>query len=289
MGELTPLAVLLPAGFAGLVAIGATVAIERLGGRIGGLLATLPTTIVPASIGIAVAAPTVDETRAALYAVPGAMLINVGFLWLWRALPPRLPAWSLRGRLAAMTAGSLACWFVGAWALVHALAFVSTRGPRALEAAGWGGTAAMVVFGVLACRSTPPAPRGTPRVGVPPGQPLVAPQQRERAREVRARRWDEEGAIAHRPNRLVVAAYPSSASASAAASKAGHIRSENHSRASAICHSRKPAERCGSPPVRSTRSTGGRPPVQSAAEKAAAEPPLPPSASAAARISSRPS
>jgi len=167
VGELTPLAVLLPAGFAGLVAIGATVAIERLGGRIGGLLATLPTTIVPASIGIAVAAPTVDETRAALYAVPGAMLINVGFLWLWRALPPRLPAWSLRGRLAAMTAGSLACWFVGAWALVHALAFVSTRGPRALEAAGWGGTAAMVVFGVLACRSNPPAPRGTHRVGVP--------------------------------------------------------------------------------------------------------------------------
>ena len=40
------------AAFAGLVAVGVTVAIERLGGRVGGLLGTLPTTIVPASLGI---------------------------------------------------------------------------------------------------------------------------------------------------------------------------------------------------------------------------------------------
>ena len=37
--------------FAALVAIGATVAIERLGGRIGGVLGSIPTTIVPASLG----------------------------------------------------------------------------------------------------------------------------------------------------------------------------------------------------------------------------------------------
>ena len=37
--------------FAALVAIGATVAIERLGGRLGGVLGSIPTTIVPASLG----------------------------------------------------------------------------------------------------------------------------------------------------------------------------------------------------------------------------------------------
>ena len=36
--------------FAGVVAVGATVALERFGGVLG-ILATIPTTIVPASIG----------------------------------------------------------------------------------------------------------------------------------------------------------------------------------------------------------------------------------------------
>ena len=37
--------------FAGLVAIGVTLAIEKFGGRTGGLIGTMPSTIVPASIG----------------------------------------------------------------------------------------------------------------------------------------------------------------------------------------------------------------------------------------------
>jgi len=162
---LTPSDVLLPGFFAGVVAVGATVAIERLGGRIGGLLATIPTTIVPASIGIAAESGSVASTRAALYAIPAGMLLNVGFLWLWRALPPRLPSWSLRGRLAAMTAGSLAAWFLGAFALVVAFDRVADAGPGALVIAGWGGTVAMIVVGVAACLSNPPAPRGHRKVG----------------------------------------------------------------------------------------------------------------------------
>ena len=37
--------------FAALVAVAATVAIERLGGRLGGVIGSIPTTIVPASLG----------------------------------------------------------------------------------------------------------------------------------------------------------------------------------------------------------------------------------------------
>ena len=44
--------ILLSAVFAGLVAIAVTVAIERWGGVIGGILGTLPTTIIPAAIGM---------------------------------------------------------------------------------------------------------------------------------------------------------------------------------------------------------------------------------------------
>jgi len=38
--------------FAGLVAVAVTRAIEKLGGTAGGILATLPTTVVPASLGM---------------------------------------------------------------------------------------------------------------------------------------------------------------------------------------------------------------------------------------------
>ena len=72
---------------AGLVAILATVFIERLGGAIGGII-TLPTTIVPASIGIwiGVNGDTVSFT-AAMSMVPIGMLLNVLFLGSWRILP----------------------------------------------------------------------------------------------------------------------------------------------------------------------------------------------------------
>ena len=47
--------VLLSALFAGIVATAVTVAIEKWGGLVGGLLGTVPSTIVPAGIGMYVA------------------------------------------------------------------------------------------------------------------------------------------------------------------------------------------------------------------------------------------
>ena len=44
--------ILLSALFAGIVATLVTIAIEKLGGRTGGVLATIPTTIVPAALGM---------------------------------------------------------------------------------------------------------------------------------------------------------------------------------------------------------------------------------------------
>jgi hypothetical protein len=152
--------VLLSAGLAGLVAIGATVAIERLGGRRGGLLSTLPTTIVPAALGLAAE---LDDPafRAAMYTTPAGMLVNAAFLWSWRALPPRLRTASLRLRLGLMVTVSL-----GIWATAASLSFVVlTRVPEVLLAAqACVLSAALFGVGVLANRRAPPAPKGDNRV-----------------------------------------------------------------------------------------------------------------------------
>lgn len=161
----------LPAGlFAGVVAVLATVAIERWGGRLGGILGTLPTTIVPASLGV-LAAGGDDALRAAMWATPAGMLLNALFLWSWRAGPRLLPAaWPLGRRLSAMIALSLGVWF--------ALALLTVRAAGAWTGAGaplWAfgalATACIALAGTLACLRNPPAPRGHRRV--PPGALLL--------------------------------------------------------------------------------------------------------------------
>ena len=72
---------------AGIVAILATVFIERRGGAIDGII-TLPTTIVPASIGIWIGVNgEIVSFTAAMSMVPIGMLLNVLFLGSWRILP----------------------------------------------------------------------------------------------------------------------------------------------------------------------------------------------------------
>jgi len=157
------LAYLLPGALAAVVAIAVTVAIERWGGRVGGLLGTLPTTIVPASLGIAIQTDDAGLAQA-MYAVPAGMLLNALFLWLWRAVPPRLPALALKPRLALMTAVSLTAWFVGAAGVTAGLGALGDS-LATLRWAALGCTAAILVIGALACLRTRPAPKGSRRVG----------------------------------------------------------------------------------------------------------------------------
>ncbi|MFL2962833.1 MAG: hypothetical protein ACJZ46_01145 [Candidatus Thalassarchaeaceae archaeon] len=72
--------------FAGFVAIAVTLLIEKYGGAIGGILGTIPTTIVPAAAGIALASNNSD-LNTSLAIVPAGMLINGLFLVNWRILP----------------------------------------------------------------------------------------------------------------------------------------------------------------------------------------------------------
>ena len=156
---------LLSALLAGGVAIAATVAIERFGGRLGGLLATLPTTIIVAASGIFAASSSSTDFRAAMDITPAGMLLDAGFLWLWGVVPMRLPErWSLGRRLAAMTALSLGAWFLGALAVVLATGALQASQLLPLWIVGWGTTAAIALAGILACWRPRPAPRGRRRV-----------------------------------------------------------------------------------------------------------------------------
>lgn len=149
---------------AGLVAIGVTVAIERFGGVVGGLIATLPTTIVPASWAMFSSAPDPAVFRDAIFFAPAGMLLNAGFLWLWRVLPQRLPNRSLGVRLTLMVTLTLGAWLVAAVGLVIGVDAARTAGLPTLVV-GLGATATMLVAGVWACWHHVPAPRGARQVG----------------------------------------------------------------------------------------------------------------------------
>ena len=113
--------VFLSAFFSGIVAILATVAIERLGGKYGGILASIPTTIIPASIGFWLTAESQSDFQDSLYIVPVGMLINALFLLLWRVIPPKLPNIGLKSQLSLMALIGLSGWAICAALCIGAL------------------------------------------------------------------------------------------------------------------------------------------------------------------------
>ncbi len=154
----------LSALFAGLVAVGVTLAIERWGGVVGGVIGTLPSTIVPASLGIHAASPDPAAFTAALAAAPAAMLLNALFLYLWRVLPPRLPGRSLGVQLGLMTGIGLTLWGLAAAGMVVGVDAYRARSGD-MRALGGLLTATILVVGVAATWRAHPAPAGRRPVG----------------------------------------------------------------------------------------------------------------------------
>ena len=137
--------------FAGVVAIGATVALERFGGVLGGILAAIPTTIVPASIGFWLNSDG-PGFRAALYSVPLGMLLNAVFLHVWRWLPSKVSRLDPGKQLVTMVLSSLLVWLCCALFTVVVLDIFSW-------ALAWIGFAALIVqfvYGRLGARMVQP-------------------------------------------------------------------------------------------------------------------------------------
>ena len=151
--------------FAAVVAILATVAIERLGGHRGGLIATLPSTIVPAAVGIYERSTGGNDFTWAMAAVSIGMAVNCFFLWMWRAIPPRLPPAPAATRLGMMLALSLS-----GWALAAALSLGLMRLLRDAGTSPWMVgivcTLGMGMTGVITCLEHVPGPAGRRAVSV---------------------------------------------------------------------------------------------------------------------------
>jgi hypothetical protein len=162
--ELLP--ALLPALLAGGMAIAATLAVERWGGVVGGVLGSLPTTIVPAALGLYAANRGIEAFHDALHVTPVGMLLNVGFLYLWRVLPDRLPQGSLAKRLALMLFLSLSAWAVMAFLGVSLVEVASREGIRPFWL-GLGATVLTLGAGLAATWTPRPAPKGKRKVSVP--------------------------------------------------------------------------------------------------------------------------
>jgi len=148
--------------FAGAVAIGATVVIERFGGRLGGLLATLPSTIVPFSFGVLWSDPSALDV--ALGVVPAGMVINAVFLLCWRVVPPRLPDGSVYVRLLVMSTISLTVWAAGAYAWT--VAWHALRHYASPLAIGGAGLVVLIALGVMGSWQLPSAPKASKNVSV---------------------------------------------------------------------------------------------------------------------------
>ena len=111
--------ILVSALLAGVVATAVTVAIEKWGGLVGGLLGTVPSTIVPAGIGMYLAGGE-DALVVSMAVVPLGMLLNALFLGAWLVLP----RWFSNAShpLLLTSIGARAVWFVlgmGVWFLLQ--------------------------------------------------------------------------------------------------------------------------------------------------------------------------
>jgi len=157
---------------AGVVSAGATVAVERFGGRVGGILGTVPTTIMPATMGLFATHPMdADGTSSegflrSVAMVPAGMMLNAAFLASWRVLPTWLHAEDSRTTLWRCVAASLAVWALLSLAWVLAMNAIEPS-VEALLAIGGGTLVATATLGIVLCRHGVPAPKGTNHVTWP--------------------------------------------------------------------------------------------------------------------------
>jgi hypothetical protein len=158
---------IMSAGFAGLVAVGVTVAIERLGGTLGGVLGTLPTTVVPASIGLTYQAENLTRLWQVLFLLPVNMTLATAFLYMWRVIPPYLPSTlSLGSLVLMMLVISVTAWAIEAICMYFVLRFLLGIGVS-VTVLGIGATLGLFCVGLLsACVWIVPAPKGHRKVSL---------------------------------------------------------------------------------------------------------------------------
>ena len=148
---------------AGSTATLATVLIEKLGGSIGGVLASSPSTIVIFAVATAVSADSETDLITTLYFSAVGLFGDALFLWLWRELPSvsyYARYVHLRSRLcqaALMAAVTIFIWMVYAIVLIFVSQAVLNAGApnRVIGCCFWAANVAFGLYTVL-YRYVPP-------------------------------------------------------------------------------------------------------------------------------------
>ncbi len=148
--------------FAGLVAILVTVAIEKFGGFIGGVLGTVPSTIIPAAAGV-YALEGDDSLTASMSVVPIGMLINGVFLGVWIILPKYIA--SDRLKLPITVLSSLLTWAILAL-LSLIIAREVTGGTISEMTLGMIGLVLLAILAIMFNSSNRAAPKGLNKVPI---------------------------------------------------------------------------------------------------------------------------
>ena len=148
--------------FAGLVAIFVTVAIEKFGGFVGGVLGTVPSTIIPAAAGV-YALEGDESLTASMSVVPIGMLINGVFLGVWIILPKYIA--SDRLKLPITVVSSLLTWAILAL-LSLIIAREVTGGTISEMTLGMIGLVMLAILAIMFNLSNRAAPKGLNKVPI---------------------------------------------------------------------------------------------------------------------------
>lgn len=154
--------IIISAVFAGIIAVLVTLAIERWGGLTGGLLGTIPSTVVPAAAGMYIVGgeSLLIESMAVL---PFGMLINGLFLGVWVFLPPYLHA--SKSPLVLTALGALLVWVICGSVLLMCVSFAFDSNVSA-QTVAYAGLAVLIVFAVAMNWKPKPSPKGNHSVSM---------------------------------------------------------------------------------------------------------------------------
>jgi hypothetical protein len=118
--------------FAGFVASLVSIAIEKFGGALGGILGSSPTTLMPAAVGLWItltsqeySQKTILEFQKSMLIICPSLLVTGLFLWCWKIMPNwfsskfRILEQNTKLLLAVVTLASYGVWLLGAVAFVY--------------------------------------------------------------------------------------------------------------------------------------------------------------------------
>mgnify|MGYP006204967613 FL=1 len=144
------------------MAIFVTVAIEKFGGFVGGVLGTVPSTIIPAAAGV-YALEGDESLTASMSVVPIGMLINGVFLGVWIILPKYIA--SDRLKLPITVVSSLLTWAILAL-LSLIIAREVTGGTISEMTLGMIGLVMLAILAIMFNLSNRAAPKGLNKVPI---------------------------------------------------------------------------------------------------------------------------